>query len=219
MASTKVTLDAAVREVFGKKVKHLRAQGQIPGTVYGKGFEPVSVTVDDKLFNTVYRRVGKTALVDLNIGKKMQSVFVQEVQRHPLKRHIIHIDFKVVDLKVAIQIEVPIVAVGESPIVARGDALLNHVLNSVLVEALPAELPQHIEVDISDLDELDKSIHVRDVHTEKGFKILNDEDQVLLSLTQVRAVEEEEAPAEEAAEPELIRRGREEEGEGEGEEE
>jgi large subunit ribosomal protein L25 len=219
MASTKVTLDAAVREVFGKQVKHLRAQGQIPGTVYGKGFEPVSVTVDDKLFNTVYRRVGKTALVDLNIGKKMQSVFVQEVQRHPLKRHIIHIDFKVVDLKVAIQIEVPIVAVGESPIVARGDALLNHVLNSVLVEALPAELPQHIEVDISDLDELDKSIHVRDVHTEKGFKILNDEDQVLLSLTQVRAVEEEEAPAEEAAEPELIRRGREEEGEGEGEEE
>jgi large subunit ribosomal protein L25 len=218
MASTKVTLDAEVREVFGKKVKHLRAQGQIPATVYGKGFEPVSVTVDDKLFNTVYRRVGKTALVDLNIDKKMQSVFVQEVQRHPLKRHVIHIDFKVVDLKVAIQIEVPIVAVGESPLVARGDALLNHVLNSVLVEALPAELPQHIEVDISGLDELDKSIHVRDVHTEKGFKILNDEDQVLLSLTQVRAAEEEE-PAEEAAEPELIRRGHEEEGEGEGEEE
>jgi large subunit ribosomal protein L25 len=217
--ATKNTLDAAVREVFGKKVKHLRGQGQIPGTVYGKGFEPVSVTVDDKLFNAVYRKAGKTALIDLTIGKKMQSVFVQEVQRHPLKRDIIHIDFKVVDLKVAIQIEVPIVAVGESPLVARGDALLNHVLNTVLVEALPAELPQHIEVDISGLDTLDKSIHVRDVHTEKGFKILNDEEQVLLSLTQVRAAAEEEAPAEEGAEPELIRREREEEDEGEGEEE
>jgi large subunit ribosomal protein L25 len=217
--ASKNTLDAAVREIFGKKVKQLRKQGQIPGTVYGKGFEPVSVTVDDKLFNALYRKAGKTALIDLNLGKQMQSVFVQEVQRHPLKRDIIHVDFKVVDLKVAIQIEVPLVIVGESPLVARGDALINHVLNTVLVEALPAELPQHIEVDVSGLDELDKSIHVRDVHTEKGYKILNDEDQVLISLTQVRAAEEE-APVEEAAEPELIRRERDEdEGEGQGEEE
>lgn len=218
--ASKNTLDAAVREVFGKKVKQLRKQGQIPGTVYGKGFEPVSVTVDDKLFNALYRKAGKTALIDLNLGKQMQSVFVQEVQRHPLKRDIIHVDFKVVDLKVAIQIEVPLVTVGESPLVARGDALINHVLNTVLVESLPAELPQHIEVDVSVLDELDKSIHVRDVHTEKGYKILNDEDQVLISLTQVRAAAEEEAPVEEAAEPELIRRERDEdEGEGQGEEE
>jgi large subunit ribosomal protein L25 len=124
-----------------------------------------------------------------------------------------------VDLKVAIQIEVPVVTVGESPLVARGDAMINHVLNSLLVEALPAELPQHIEVDVSGLDELDKSIHVSDVHAEKSFKILNDGDQVLISLTQVRAAEEEEPAAEEAAEPELIRRGREDEEEGEGGEE
>jgi large subunit ribosomal protein L25 len=216
--ASKNTLDAAVREVFGKRVKQLRRQGQIPGTVYGKGFEPVSVTVDDKLFNAVYRKAGKTALIDLNIGRQAQAVFVQEVQRHPLKRDIIHVDFKVVDLKVAIQIEVPITTVGESPLVARGDALINHVLNTVLVEALPAELPQHIEVDVSGLDELDKGVHVRDLATEKGYKILNDGDQVLISLTQVRAAAEEEEAAEEAAEPELIRREREED-EDEGEEE
>jgi large subunit ribosomal protein L25 len=206
----KNTLDAAVREVFGKKVKHLRAQGQIPGTVYGKGFEPVSVTVDDKVFSSVYRKVGKTALIDLSIGgKTAAAVFVQAVQRHPLKRDIIHIDFKAVDLKVAIQIEVPVVAVGESPVVARGDAMINHVLNSLLVEALPAELPQHIEVDVSGLDELDKSIHVSDVHTEKGFRILNDGEQVLISLTPMRAEAEEEPVVAEGAEPELIRRERE----------
>jgi large subunit ribosomal protein L25 len=209
MASTKVTLDAAVREVFGKQVKHLRRQGQIPGTVYGKGFEPVSVTVDDKLFNSVYRKVGKTALVDLTITGKMAAVFVQAVQRHPVKRNIIHVDFKAVDLKVAIQIEVPVVTVGESPIVARGDAMVNHVLNSLLVEALPAELPQHIEVDVSELDELGKSIHVRDVVTEKGFRILNDGDQVLISLTEVRATVEEETTPATAGEPELIRPDRE----------
>lgn len=202
------TIDATVREIFGKKVKHLRTQGLIPATVYGKGFEPTSITVAERPFNVVYRKLGKTALVDLDVAGKQLAVFVQAVQRHPIKRHIIHIDFKAVDLKVAIQIEVPVITIGESPIVARGDAMINHVLNSVLVSALPAELPQHIEVDVSVLDEIDKSISVSDIPAAKGYKILNDADQVLISLTQMRADEEE--PAEAApAEPELIRKPRE----------
>ncbi len=202
------TIDATVREIFGKKVKHLRTQGLIPATVYGKGFEPTSITVAERPFNLVYRKLGKTALVDLDVAGKQLAVFVQAVQRHPIKRHIIHIDFKAVDLKVAIQIEVPVITIGESPIVARGDAMINHVLNSVLVSALPAELPRHIEVDVSVLDEIDKSISVSDIPTAKGYKILNDADQVLISLTQMRADEEE--PAEAApAEPELIRKPRE----------
>lgn len=208
-------IDAGKRTVTGKKVKHLRTQGLIPATVYGKGFAPVSVQVDDRGFNLLYRKAGRTALIDLMIDGAKTSVFVQEVQRHPLSRAIIHVDFKVVDLRVAVQVEVPVVAVGESPLAARGDALLNHALNTVLVEALPAELPQHIEVDISGLDELDKSIHVRDVKIEGNYKLLNDPDTVLLSLTQVRAAEEE--PVEEApAEPELIRKPR--EGDEEGDE-
>jgi large subunit ribosomal protein L25 len=198
------TLDAGVREVIGKKVKHLRKQGLIPATVYGKGFAPVSISVDERAFMGIYRRSGKTALIDLNIAGAAASVFVQEVQRHPLSRNIIHIDFKAVDLKVAIHIEVPITTVGESPMVARGDAMINHVLNSVMVEALPAELPQHIEVDVSGLDELDKSIAVADIPAATGYKILTDPAQVLISLTQVRAVEDEPA-AETPAEPELIR--------------
>jgi large subunit ribosomal protein L25 len=99
------------------------------------------------------------------------------------------------------------VAVGESPMVARGDALLNHVLNSLMVEALPNDLPQHIDIDISGLDSLDKSIHVRDLAGQGSYKILADADQVLLSLSQLRASEE--TPVVEApAEPELIRKPR-----------
>jgi large subunit ribosomal protein L25 len=209
---SKNTLDASARTVIGKKVKHLRAQGQIPATVYGKGFAPQSISVEERAFSAVYRKAGRTALIDLNIGDQTQAVFVQVVQRHPLKRNVIHIDFKAVDLKVAIQIEVPVIAIGESPLVARGDALINHVLNTVLVEALPAELPQSIEVDVSVLDELDKQIAVQDLPAASGYKILNDPEQVLISLTEMRAAEEE--PAEEApAEPELIRKPREEDGE------
>jgi large subunit ribosomal protein L25 len=198
-------LDVSVRTITGKKVKQLRQQGLIPATVYGKGFAPVSVSVGDRAFAGIYRRAGKTALIDLAIDGKPTAVFVQDVQRHPLKRNIIHIDFKAVDLKVAIQIEVPVTTVGESPVVARGDALINFVLNTVLVEALPAELPQHIEVDVSGLDELDKSISVSDLPSSNSYKILNDPSQVLISLSQVRAAVEEESSDETPAEPELIR--------------
>lgn len=203
--ATNHTLDASIRTVIGKKVKHLRTAGQIPATVYGKGFPPVSVSVDDRAFNTIYRRSGKTALIDLTIDGTPAAVFVQEVQRHPLSRAIIHIDFKAVDLKVLIYVEVPVVAIGESPLVARGDALLNHVLNTVMVEALPADLPQHIEVDISILDSFDKQITAGDIPAAKGYKVLADPEQVLLSLAQLRAATEDEAAEAAPAEPELIR--------------
>lgn len=202
------TIDATRRTVTGKKVKTLRREGLIPATVYGKGFTPVSVQLQDRSFNLMYRKAGKTALIDLMIDGARTSVFVQEVQRHPLNRNIIHIDFKVVDLLVAVHVEVPIIAVGESPLTARGDALLNHALNTVMVEALPADLPQHIDVDISGLDEMDKSIHVSDIKVDGTYKILTDPETVLLSLTPVRtSVEEPEEAA--PAEPELIRRPRE----------
>lgn len=202
---SKHTLDASVRTVIGKKVKNLRKQGLIPATVYGKGFEPVSVSVGERPFTNIYRRSGKTALIDLSIAGRNASVFVQEVQRHPLNRNIIHVDFKAVDLKVVIQIEVPVTTVGESPIVARGDAMINFVLNSVMVEALPAELPQHIEIDVSILDEFDKTITAADIPAATGYKILTDPSEVLISLTQVRASTEEESFEATPAEPELIR--------------
>ena len=106
------------------------------------------------------------------------------------------------------QVEVPVIAVGESPLVARGDALLNHALNTVEVEALPADIPQHIEVDISVLDAYDKSIQAGDIKVEGRYKILTPADTVLLSLSQTRVTAEEEAAEEAPAEPELIRKPR-----------
>ena len=195
------TIEAKKRTILGKQVKQLRKQGLLPATVYGKGFEPASVQLDERAFNLTYRKAGKTTLIDLMIDGVLASVFVQAVQRHPVTRNILHIDFKVVDLKKAVYVEVPVMAIGESPLVARGDALLNHVINTVMVEALPAELPQHIEVDISVLTSFDKSITAADLPTGAGYKVLTDADQVILSLTQMRASTGEEGEeAEEAAE-------------------
>ena len=100
------------------------------------------------------------------------------------------------------------IATGISPLVSRGDALLNHALEHVMVEALPNTLPQHIEVDVSSLTSMEKSIQVRDLAASSGYKILTDPNAVLFSLGQLRAVPAAESMEGSPPEPELIRRPR-----------
>ena len=210
----KIKLDLEARTVVGKKVNRLRRAGVLPATVYGKGVGPFSVQLSARGFNEVYRRAGKTSLVDLSIpGQPEQSAFIHSLQRHPVSRAILHADFLVVDLKTEISVEVPIHIIGESELVDRGDATLNQVLNTLTVRALPAELPSYIEVDISVLDSLDKSIHVRDIPALEHGVLVADEDELIVSLSQSRPEEEEvvEEEAPEAAEPELVREKREDE--------
>jgi large subunit ribosomal protein L25 len=130
-----------------------------------------------------------------------------------VSRTILHADFLVVDLKTEISVDVPIHIVGESELVERGDATLNQVLNTLTVRALPAELPSYIEVDISSLDSMDKSIHVRDLPALEHGAIVLDDEELVVSLSQTRPAEEEvaEEEAPEAAEPELVREKREDE--------
>ena len=208
MATNQHTLDVQLRTVLGKKVKRLRREGQLPATVYGKGISPISIQLDERTFNLMYRQVGRSALVELTIpNQPMQSAVIHAVQRHPLSRAIIHVDFRVVDLRVEITVEVPITFVGESPLVERGDAVLNAAAHSLAVRSLPANLPQHINVDISGLDEIGKSIHVRDLAPSDDYTIQTDPDELLASLGVARTAEEDEAVVEEEAEaePELIR--------------
>lgn len=210
------TLDVELRTIEGKKVKNLRAQGLLPAVVYGKGFEAVSIQIDNRTFLSVYKQVGRSQLVDLNIpGRGKQSAFVHVLQRHPVTRAILHADLRVVDLKVEMNVEVPVMVVGESPLVARGDAVLILVISSVQIHALPANIPQHIEVDVSHMESLDDNIFIRDVATNTSYKVLGDPDTVLVALTPTRSASDVEAdaalPAAPAAEPELIRKPREDE--------
>src|SRR4029079_10668272 len=207
----KIKLELETRTVVGKKVNRLRRAGVLPATVYGKGVGPFTVQMSVRGFNEAYRRARKTSLVDLTIpGQPVQSAFIHTLQRHPVSRAILHADFLVVDLMTEISVEVPIHLIGESELVERGDAALNQVLNTLSVRALPAELPSYIEVDISVLDSLDKSIHVRDIAALEHGAIVTDEDELVVSLSQSRPEEVvEEAPA--TAEPELVREKREDE--------
>lgn len=208
-----IPMDMQTRTVLGKNVKRLRNQGLLPATVYGKGIEPVSVQIDGRTFETLYHQVGHTSLLNLNIpGQQAHSAFIQNVQRHPVTRAIIHAEFRVVNLTEAMQSEVPVIFVGTSPLVELGDAIINPGLSSVIVRSLPAEVPNQIEIDLSKLDSFDKSIYVRDLPKNEHYTVVTDEDTVIVTLSHARrAAEEEEEPEEmmEEVEPSLIRKERE----------
>jgi large subunit ribosomal protein L25 len=205
----KITLEN--RTVLGKKVKTLRRQGILPATVYGKNVGPFAVQLPLRAFQDVYRKVGRTKLMELSIpGQVNVSAFVHSLQRHPVSREISHVDFLAVDLKIAITIAVPVHLVGTSPLVNLGDALLNQAVNTIEVSALPQALPSSVEVDISVLDHLEKSIHVRDLSLPEGATFAGDGDLLVVNLTPVRASAED-GEAEAPAEPTLIREKREDE--------
>ena len=211
----KIRLALETRTLTGKKVNRLRREGILPATVYGKGVGPFAVQVNARTFSDTLRQAGRTILVELDIpGQKPVSAFIHALQRHPVTRTIIHADFRAVDLLIEITVAIPIHVVGESELVERGDALLNQVLTTVDVRALPAELPPALEVDISGLDSFDKAIYVRDIKLAGKGTIETPEDEMVVSLTPARVQEEEEEVVEveeTPAEPELVREKREDE--------
>jgi large subunit ribosomal protein L25 len=207
--SVKLTLEN--REILGKKVKTLRRKGILPATVYGKGVGPFPVQLPLRTFLEAYRRASRTKIIELTLpGQPLMAVFVHALQRHPVSRDIIHVDFRAVDLKVAVTMHIPLHVVGASPLVLRGEAVLNHALTTIEVSALPNNLPSSIEVDVSTLESFDKNIHVRDLVVPTGTTFITDLDELVVSLTQSRADEEETADAAPTtAEPELVREKRE----------
>jgi large subunit ribosomal protein L25 len=213
--STRLSLDAQPRTVVGKHVKYLRQQGLLPAVVYGKDTSPISIQIDDRTFNLTYRKAGHTSLVDLHIpGQGELAAFVQDVQRHPVTRAIMHADFRVVDLKVIIGAEVPIYLSGTSSLVESGQAVMNQTLAQLEVRALPANIPSYVEVDVSALESFENSLTVRDIPTTGDFEVVTDPETVVASLTPVRVrVTEEEESEEEAlaAEAEDIREEKQEE--------
>jgi len=210
--SEKFTLSLEPRSVLGKKVKRLRRSGILPATVYGKGVEPIAVQVDARSFQAIYRQAGRTSLIELHIaGHPPLAAFIHALQRHPVTRDIIHADFRAVDLRQEVEVAVPLHIEGESPLVESGEAVLNQVLSTIEIRALPTAIPAHITVDISALDSFDKSIHARDLTLPPGVTLVTPGDELVVGLAHTRAAEgeEEEAAAETPAEPELVRERRE----------
>ncbi len=190
-------LKAKERKIFGRKVKQLRRTGLIPANVFGPKTKSKALTLDRTEFLKVFRQAGETSLVQLVVEgeKTSRPVLISNLHIHPVTDEVLHVDLHQVDLKAKTTANIPIEIVGESPAVKAGGVVVT-LLKEVEVEALPTDLPEKIEVDISQLKEIGSSILVKDLsidHTKVELKA-DPEEQVV-------AVQEQQAEEESATEP------------------
>jgi large subunit ribosomal protein L25 len=177
-----------------------REKGQIPGIVYGKGTESVSVAVEYAPFVKLYRTAGEASLIDLNInGENQGKVLVQDVQHDPVSDEIVHIDLRRIDMNKAMTATVQLVFVGEAPIIKEAGGTLVTALQEVEVECLPKDLVSRIEIDISKLKTFDDSIAVKDLAVPSGIKITSPEESTLVVKATPAMTEDEIKALEEAS--------------------
>jgi large subunit ribosomal protein L25 len=191
MATARATLAAEHRDLTGKKVARLRHAGRLPAVVYGHGIDSASVSLDAHDFEQLRRHSGPNALVDLSIdGQKPQPVLVSSVQVHPVNRRTLHVDLFLVRMTEELTVDVPLVAVGESPAVANSGGTLLHPSESVRIRALPDHLPQSIEYSIEALVDFDTTIKVADLIIPSDVTLLTDGDEIIAKVQAPRVEEE-----------------------------
>lgn len=199
----KEKLTAKNRTVVGKKVKKLRKQGLLPATLYGKKVTSTSLELDLKIFKKTYAKTGETGLIELLVeGEKAERpVLIHNVQTDPLTGGILHADFYQVDLHEKVKSTIPVVGKGEAPAVAERKGVLLQLLSEVEVEALPQNLPENLEVDLSGLVDVDQAVMVKDLSVDKSkITILTNPEELLFKIGSLVTKEaEEELKAEEEA--------------------
>ncbi|MBI4475060.1 MAG: 50S ribosomal protein L25/general stress protein Ctc [Acidobacteria bacterium] len=217
-----IVVNAKTREDRGKNAaRRLRRQGMVPGVVYGGKGENIAVAVDPKALQKVLRsEAGRNAILKLDIASKgTTNAILKSWQVDPIKENFLHADFYRIAMDVAIRVDVPIAIRGEARGVKVDGGVLEVVLREIAVECLPGDIPERIEVDVSDLG-INQSIRVSDLPVSVKVKITEDPDQVVVHVVSVKeeavaapgvapAVEGEVAAA--PAEPEVLKKGKKEE--------
>lgn len=207
-------LKAEKRKITGRKVKKLRNEGILPANIYGKGIKSLSVQVPVKDFFKIYEEAGETGIVELSVGAgESHPVLVHNLQLHPVSGQPLHVDFHKVTLTEKVKATVPVVTVGEAPAVAQKIGVLLTPLDEIEVEALPADLPEHIEVDISKLAGVDQEIKIQDLQIPEKVTVLADPELLVVKIGPLiteeakKILEEEKAAAEVAAAEAATERG------------
>ena len=208
------SLAGETRTETGKGVaRKLRAAGRVPAVVYGHAREPQALSLTtrelEKLLSII--STGST-VVELTLGGATTKTLIREVQRHPFKKQILHVDFQELVAGEKVSVEIPLVFVGVPEGVRLSGAILEQILHSIEVLVDPSNIPNHIDVDVTNLA-MGHSLHVRELTLPAGLEVLSEEDATVCAVAAPRAAVEE-TPAEgvEAiAEPELIRKPKEEE--------
>ncbi|MDO4905789.1 MAG: 50S ribosomal protein L25/general stress protein Ctc [Lautropia sp.] len=179
------------KDVGSSASRRLRRANQVPGIVYGGEAAPVQVALDhNALYHALRVEAFHSSILDLEIDGKKQQVLLRNVQWHPYKQQVMHVDFQRVsaDQKITVKVPLHFVNADVSPAVKLNKAVVNHVMTEIEIQVLPQDLPEYIEVDLSGLA-MDHSIHLSAIKLPKGVSahITSDTDPVLASATLVGA--------------------------------
>lgn len=197
-------LTAYPRDIIGKANRRLAGANRIPAVVYGPGRESVAVALDRHDFELLMsHHAASSLIVEMEIAgdKKPVNAMIRELQHSPVKGEIVHVDFMVIQMNVAVHASITLRFVNDPAGVKAGGILTTN-FHEINVEAKPGDLPEAIDVDVAAL-EIGDSLHVKDLVVPKGVKVLDDVEEVLVSVQPPRVEEEVEEVAT-PAEPELI---------------
>jgi large subunit ribosomal protein L25 len=211
-------LSAQARDNGGKGVaRKLRSEGRIPAVVYGHGREPQALSIPTRELERLLDHISaESTVIDLDIDGKGSRTLIREIQRHPFKRQILHVDFQELVAGEKITVNIPVILVGVPDGVRMDGGVLDQVMREIEVEVDPSNIPNHIDVDVTKLT-IGTSIHVGDITLPEGVESMADDDATICVVSAPRAAVEEtaaEAEAEAVAEPEVIRAKKPEEDEG-----
>jgi len=185
--------------------KKLRKEGKIPGVFYGAGEKSVLLELDERSFLSIMRSgLGENVIIDLNIDgdeKNSKKVLIKEIQHDPVWGNILHVDFQHISMEKKIRVNIPIHLVGTAEGVTDG-GILQHATRELEIECLPLDIPEKVEVNVSDL-KIGDVIHVRDLKLEK-VTVLSDPDISVVSVVPPTVFKEEVKVVEEEAEPEVV---------------
>jgi large subunit ribosomal protein L25 len=207
------SLTGKPRSERGKGVaRKLRAAGEVPAVIYGHGREPQSLTVNSREFERLAERVRITStVIELAVEGKTARTLIRELQRDPIRRTVIHIDFQELVAGEKVTVSVPLRFVGTPEGVKTGGGILEETMHSVEVRCDPSNIPDHIDVDVTALT-IGHSLHIGDLTLPAGVEVTDDVEQTIAVVSAPKA-EEVVAPvegavpaADAAAEPELIRK-------------
>ena len=207
------SLNAQVRTDRGKGVaRKLRAAGEVPGVIYGHGRDPQPLTLNAREFDRLAERIRITStVIELSLGGKTARTLIRELQRDPLRRTVLHVDFQELVAGEKVNVSVPLRFFGTPDGVKNSGGILEEVIHQIHVECDPANIPDHIDVDVTALT-IGHSLHVSDLKLPEGVEVTDEPDQTVAVVSAPKAeveatpVEGAVAEAGAAPEPELIRK-------------
>jgi len=191
--STTVLNAATGRTTGSPASRRLRREEQIPAVVYGLGMEPISITIDRReLRRALSGPSGVNTILDLTVDGQVYPAIVKEMQRHPVRREVAHVDFLQVDLNVEFVVNIPVRLDGEAREVSRNNGLVDQQMTQLAVRTTPRNIPDEIVVDISEMT-VDTVIHVGDVNLPEGVTAAVDADYTVVGVTILRTGDVESA--------------------------